>query len=35
MIDYGAVNGRPYRRVWGVGAPADGGWFDRIVAKPT
>ena len=32
VIDYGAVNGRPYRRVWGVGAPEDGGWFDRIVA---
>ena len=32
VIDYGAVNGRPYRRVWGVGAPDDGGWFDRIVA---
>ncbi|MEA2340976.1 MAG: beta,beta-carotene 9,10-dioxygenase, partial [Solirubrobacteraceae bacterium] len=32
VIDYGAVNGRPYRHVWGVGAPADGGWFDRIVA---
>jgi beta,beta-carotene 9',10'-dioxygenase len=32
VIDYGAVNGRRYRRVWGVGAPDDGGWFDRILA---
>ncbi|WP_205697337.1 carotenoid oxygenase family protein [Conexibacter sp. SYSU D00693] len=31
VIDYGRVNGRPYRHVWGVGASERSGWFDRIV----
>jgi carotenoid cleavage dioxygenase-like enzyme len=31
QINYGRHNERPYRFVWGNGAPSEGGWIDRIV----